>query len=314
MISVVLPTRNPHGPRLRETLAGLAAQTLPRRDWELVIVDNGSMPPLAPATEPRLGELAARIIVEPNPGLTPARLAGIRAAVGEIIVFVDDDNVLAPDYLAHVVHHFAATPSLAAAGGPVVPRWESPPPEWTREFWGLLALRELGTKIEIARGAAGAPWPAFAPVGAGLVVRRSHALIYADTLAHDPVRSALDRRGTHLGSGGDNDLVFTVLHAGGDVAYIPELRVVHLIPASRLEARYLARLNEGIMRTWVVVLALHGSCPWPAIAAWTVPLRSARAWWRLRAYRSPVRHIQWRGAVGQFHGQAAISRLRLPAL
>ena len=310
MISVVLPGRNPHPNRLHETLSGLAAQTLARTDWELLVVDNGSMPALSTAREPLLGELSTRLIIEPRPGLTPARLAGIHASSGQVVVFVDDDNVLAPNYLATVATHFAAAPTLAAAGGPVVPRWESTPPDWTREFWGLLALRERGNAPEIARGATNAPWPAFAPVGAGLAVRRLHALAYAQALEHDPVRAALDRRDTHLGSGGDNDLVFTALHAGGDVAYFPELRVLHLIPAHRLDATYLAQLNEGIMRTWVVVLALHGQCPWPPIAPWTVLLRIARAWWRLRAFRSPAHYVRWRGAAGQFRGQAEIAGLR----
>ena len=99
-------------------------------------------------------------------------------------------------------------------------------------------------------------------------------------------------------------MVFTALQAGWDVGYFPELRITHLIPASRLTPDYLGRLNEGIMRTWVLVLALHEQCPWPAIPRWTVPLRSARAWWRSRAWRSAAHRIRWHGQVGQFLGQA----------
>ena len=303
-LCVILCAHHPHAGRLARTLAGLAAQSLPLVDWELLFVDNGSAPPLAPdlAWHPR-----ARVLREPTLGLTPARLAGIRAATAPVLVFVDDDNVLDPNYLAAAVERFAASPTLAAAGGPVVPEWETPPAVWTEEFHGLLALRDLGPTTQVAPGGPLAPWPTFAPVGAGLVIRRSHACAYAEQIARDPRRRALDRAGASLASGGDNDLVFTTLHAGGDVAYFPELRLTHLIPAARLDAAYLARLNQGIMRTWVRVLHLHGQCPWPAITPVTVPLRAARTWLRLRAWRSPDARIRWHATVGQFQGQADLT-------
>lgn len=307
-LSVIIPTHNPDAGRLRRTLLGLAAQTLPRRDWELIVVDNGSSPSLSVTTEPQLASLAARLVPEPSLGLTSARLAGFRAARGEVLVLVDDDNVLSPTYLAAVAQHFAANPALAAAGGPVLAEWESPPPDWTREFHGLLALRDLGPKPLVARGGPLAGWPNFAPVGAGLALRRAAALSYTRMLETDSHRRTLDRTGASLASGGDNDLVFNALHAGGDVAYFPDLLVTHLIPDGRLVPAYLAQLNESIQRSWVGVLAIHGHRLWRPIAAWTVPLRAARAWLRSSAWRSPAHYIRWRGLVGRFRGQADLHR------
>ena len=105
--------------------------------------------------------------------------------------------------------------------------------------------------------------------------------------------------------------MFSLLRAGSAVAYLPSLRLTHLIPAGRLEAGYLARLNRGIMRTWVRVLALHGSCPWPAIAPWTVRLRHFRAALRERSNPAEVRAIRRAGLLGQFEGQADLRRLGL---
>ncbi len=310
-LSVLLCTHNPHPGRLARTLAGLAAQTLDVSSWELLLVDNGSTPAISTsslaAPGPQLANL--RIVPEPVPGLTPARLRGIAEARGEVLVFVDDDNVLDPGYLSTALAAFRASPRLAAAGGPVRPEFEAPPPVWAEEFFPLLALHDHGPAPLIAPGGPAAPWPAFAPVGAGLCLRRSAALDYAAALRGDPARAALDRRAGQLTSGGDNDIVFTALRAGGDVAYLPELALSHLIPASRLDPGYLARLNRGIQSSWVRVLALHGACPWPAISRITIAPRAARAWFRQRAWAGPAQKVRFHGLLGRFEGQADQSSL-----
>ncbi|MEZ0216427.1 MAG: glycosyltransferase [Rariglobus sp.] len=314
-LTVILPTRNPHRGRLARTLAGLAEQTLDPVRWELIVVDNGSQPALAPShLEPLLG--MARIVREARPGLTPARLSGIAEAKGDVLVFVDDDNVLAPGFLSNALALFSSLPSLAVAGGPVRPEFESPPPAWLPEFYGLLALHDHGDSPVITSGGVGQPWPNVAPVGAGLCIRRAHALAYATSLDNNPKRMALDRRAGELTSGGDNDLVFTALHAGGDIGYFPDLALTHLIPTNRLDAYYVGRLNQGIQRSWVQVLALHGQNPWPSIPRWSIPLRSARAWLRTQAWRSPAHRIRWRGLHGRFLGQADLATIdhRAPAL
>lgn len=309
-LSVILCTRDPHPGRLARTLAGLAAQTLGVSDWELLLIDNGSSPALAapslPGPGPSLPNL--RVLPEPVAGLTPARLRGIAEARGELLVFVDDDNVLDPAYLASALAAFRASPRLAAAGGPVRPEFEAAPPEWITPFLGLLALRELGGTERIARGGPAAPWPGFAPVGAGLCLRRSDALAYAAQVATDPLRASLDRRAGALTSGGDNDMVFCALRAGGDVAYLPRLALVHLIPAGRLDPAYLSRLNRAIQRSWVRVLDLHGLRPWPAAPRWSVPLRIARAWLRSRPWRGARERVEFAGLRGRLEGQGDLSR------
>ncbi len=308
-LSVILCTRDPHPGRLARTLAGLAAQTLATTAWELLLIDNGYAPALAasslPAPGPTISNL--RVAHEPVPGLTPARLRGIAEARGEILVFVDDDNVLAPGYLSAALTAFRASPRLAAAGGPVRPEFEASPPAWAEEFFPLLALHDHGPDPLLVVGGPSAPWPDFAPVGAGLCLRREAALAYAAAIRSDPARAALDRRAGQLTSGGDNDMVFTSLRAGGDIAYLPALSLDHIIPPARLDPDYLARLNRAIQRSWVRVLALHGSCPWRPIPRWTLPLRALRARLRSRPWRGPSEHVRCAGLVGRLEGQADLS-------
>jgi glycosyltransferase involved in cell wall biosynthesis len=306
-LSVIIPTRAPNFGRLNRTLLGLRAQTLPPSTWETLLVDNASPEPVDRAAFATSAPPNFTITREPLPGLTLARLHGIARAQGEVLVFVDDDNVLTPQFLEHSLDLFDSEPRVGAAGGPVLAEWETPPPTWTAPFHGLLALRDLGSQRQTARGGERSPWPTFAPVGAGLIVRKKLADNYAAAVANAPARRALDRTSTRLSSGGDCDLVFTVLHGGADVVYDPRLEVTHLIPSGRLSLDYLARLNRGIMRSWVRVLALHGQCPWPPISKPTVPLRAARAWLRRRAWKSPADHVRWAGDLGQFEGQADLS-------
>ena len=90
------------------TLAGLEGQTYPRELFEVIVVDDGSDPPLELA-EP--SPLRMRVIHQPDLGfgLARARNNGARAATGDIIVFLDCDMVPEAEWLAsHARWHHAA--------------------------------------------------------------------------------------------------------------------------------------------------------------------------------------------------------------
>ena len=306
-VSVIIPTHNPHPGRLRRTLDGLRAQTLPAADWELVLVDNASsrFPPddFFAGCRPA----AFTLVQEPALGLTAARRRGLTAARGGLAVLVDDDNVLAPDYLASVAARFGADPRLGAAGGKSKPEFSAEPPGWAREFFPLLALRDLGETALVATtlrpaGATRNEYPPFAPIGAGMALRRAAWEAWMESPAHSTLT---DRRGTSLSSGGDNEIVLRILQAGWSVAYFPDLELIHLIPLERLHPDYLARLNRGIQESWMQVLALHDANPWPPLSPAGAKLRQVRAWLSHRAWSGPAARIRWQGSCGHFAGRIA---------
>jgi glycosyltransferase involved in cell wall biosynthesis len=311
IVSVVIPAHNPHRERLRHALLGLRAQMLPADKWETLLVDNASSD--FPAAS-ELAEFSPRnihLIQEPRLGLTSARITGIRAARGTIVVLVDDDNVLAPNYLSEVVALFQRQPHLGAAGGKSKPVFEVPPEPWLSEFFPLLAVRDLGESELIATslrhaGSEKNEYPAYAPIGAGMAIVRECALGWAADVESDAKRRRLDRTGSGLVSGGDNDIVMALLEQGRAVGYFPSLCLDHLIPGSRLDPGYLSRLNRAIQRSWIQVLELHGANPWPRIAPWSVLPRQVKSYFRHRAWRSQAGYIRWQGACGQFEGQASI--------
>jgi len=303
-LSVIISTHNPHPDRLARTLKSIREQTLPVAEWETLLVDNASNPALTPATLAAESPGNLRLVTESRLGLSHARRRGFLEAHGEIVVMVDDDNVLASDYLVRALAFLEKHPDVGAIGGRSVPEFSTPPPPWQRQFDGLLALRDLGDRELFSsrrRGENGLwEYPTCSPIGAGMVVRRA---ALRQWLADDPA-NVTDRRGLELTSGGDNDMVFSILEAGWQVAYVPDLMLTHLIPEGRLRPDYLERLNHGIQKSWMQVLRRHGANPWPPISRWTVPLRKAKSWFTHKAWSSEAARIRWRGACGHFEGRA----------
>jgi len=240
-VSVVLCTHNPRLDFLRESLEALQAQTLPVSDWELLVVDNASTPSVSQAIDiswhPR-----AQVVPESLLGLTRARLRGIAVSVADILVFVDDDNLLDPDYLENVIQVSRDFPRLGAWGGQQRARCEVEPAAWVKAlYFHHLAI----VQVDAPRWT-NVPYHFEAtPVGAGLCVRRPVAEKYAAVVADSEIRRRLDRTGASLTGCGDHDLAFTACDMGLGVGVFPQLRLTHLMTAGRFGEPYLLKLVEG---------------------------------------------------------------------
>ena len=170
-VSVIICSHNPRAAYLARTLHSLRAQTLDASQWELLLIDNRSSSPLSDAWtldwHPN-----ARHVREPQLGLTPARVRGIIESRGELLVFVDDDNVLAPDYLQSARAIAERCPDLGAFGaGALEPEFEVTPPAQLHPWLSRLALRTVSA---VERGHSWAAKSSI-PWGAGLCVTRSIA-------------------------------------------------------------------------------------------------------------------------------------------
>jgi glycosyltransferase involved in cell wall biosynthesis len=99
MLSVVVPCRN-DAPLLGRQLAALADQVVDE-PFEVVVVDNGSTDDSAQVARRFADRLAVRVVsLDGPPGVARARNAGVAAAAGDRLVFVDADDVVGPGYLA----------------------------------------------------------------------------------------------------------------------------------------------------------------------------------------------------------------------
>lgn len=105
LLSVVLTTYD-RPELLHKVLEGFAGQTVPRADFEVVVADDGSVPPVREVAERFESSLNIKYVQQQNNGLAAARNTGLRAAEGDIVLFSDDDDVPAVDLVAeHLRSH-----------------------------------------------------------------------------------------------------------------------------------------------------------------------------------------------------------------
>jgi glycosyltransferase involved in cell wall biosynthesis len=239
-ISVIICTHNPRTDYLHRVLEALRAQTLAQHSWELLLIDNASAQPLAEEWD--LGwHSAARHIREDELGLAPARLRGIAEAKGELLVFVDDDNVLAPDFLAEALRIGHEWPILGIWGGSIIPEFEIEPPGHLRPFLHAVAMVE----VKSPRWSNVINCPDVTVCGAGMCQRADVAAAYRRFYNASDIRLT-DRSGEDLLSGGDVEIGHVACGLGFGIGRFPDLQLTHLIPRHRLAEEYLIRLTEGI--------------------------------------------------------------------
>jgi glycosyltransferase involved in cell wall biosynthesis len=114
-VSVLMPVFNT-ARYLPQALRSLGAQSF--RDFEVVIVDDGSSDAsLALLAAYAAAEPRARVIARPNRGLIACRNELLSNARGELVAWMDSDDVSLPERLALQVAAFDADPALSGLGG-----------------------------------------------------------------------------------------------------------------------------------------------------------------------------------------------------
>jgi glycosyltransferase involved in cell wall biosynthesis len=142
LVTVVLATRD--RPQL---LARAIPSVISQRyeHWELVVVDNGTTPETHAVVDAIVDERV--ILVDgPRQGAGAARNAGLDRANGEIVCYLDDDNVMHPSWLQAVVHVFDKRKDVDIAYGISLAEHRIPDDlgehGWWPSFWQLPWSRE----------------------------------------------------------------------------------------------------------------------------------------------------------------------------
>lgn len=194
-VSVIIPVRNdPDG--VRQALACLARQTLPRDRYEVIVGDDGSdsnLAPPVPETEP-----GVRLTSGPPMTSYAARNRAARLARGDVLAFCDADCLPEPEWLERGL---AAFDDADIVAGEVVFRPPERPTVWTLLTIDLFLDQKQN--VRLSRG-----------VTANLLARRKDF-------------EALRGFDQSLPSGGDYDFVNRMVEKGARLRYEPRAAVGH---------------------------------------------------------------------------------------
>ena len=227
--SVILCTYN-RSAVLSQALESIATSRLPSSfEWEVLVVDNNSKDHTREVVEGFCTRFPGRFryLLEREQGLSHARNAGIREALGEIIVFTDDDVIVEADWLYKLTAAFSHG-EYAGVGGRIFPQQSFSPPRWLlsegpRQIKGVLVLFDLGDQpLNLDR----------TPFGANMAFRRFVFEKYGN------FRTDLGRCGDDLIGNEENEFCRRLMDGGENLRYEPSAVVYHPVPPERLTREY----------------------------------------------------------------------------
>ena len=182
------------------------------------------------------------VLNQKNRGLSETRNTGVRVATGEIIAFIDDDAVAAPDWLENLCRHYRNS-QVIAVGGKALPLWEGGRrPNWFPEEldWIVGCTHKTPeTKSSEVRNI----------IGCNMSFRRE-AFNNAGLF-----NSRVGRVGIIKGLGEDTEICLRIKQVLPDklILYEPEAIIYHKVAKSRLSLMYLIKrsYNEGLFKNTI---------------------------------------------------------------
>ncbi len=251
-VSIVMPTLNRPAP-LRRALDSLLAQTgLAGRTLEIIVADNSAdLSAQATVAAIPTPAIPIRLVGVPAIGVANARNAGVAAAAGDWVAFLDDDEEAAPDWLSELLR-VAEVAGADAAFGPVTARAESGEPmgDFTRFFERAYDFSD------------------------GSDVSGKASYLGANNSMFDKVRclsgpGPFDLRLNQSG-GEDSYLLMQLALDGRRFAYAAKARVTEWVPPKRLNWPYVYRRRFLSGQIRVFVLTMVRPVRWLAILKWTL--------------------------------------------
>jgi len=232
--SVIIPTRN-RPDSLTRTLSLLRRQDVPTSAYEILVVDDGSVPPVvlpAAGSGPRL-----RLVRLEESERSASRNAGAMAARGRVLVFVDDDMIVGSDFLYNHLYAHRRWPLALVVGSVRLPSEAMP-----RPFVRFRQRIDDGIVPRI-------PGPArirnFCAAGNMSISRE----LFHDIGGFNPL----------LVSGEDQDLALRHSALGREIVFWPRARAVHR--DSALDIRVYCRRAEWGSNHLVSFCRLHPTWP-----------------------------------------------------
>ena len=233
MLSIIICTYN-REKYIYGVLQSLAQNNFPTHLYEIVLVNNNS----TDATEEKCKafqqdypQVTFRYFIETNQGLSFARNRGIVEAQGDILVYVDDDAFVNTEYLSAYYELFTQRREVYAAGGPIIPHYETEPPKWFSYF-----TRELIT-CYLYQGNKIGKFKRKFPRGGNAAYRKE---VFDKTGVFNV---ELGRKGNNLVGAEEKDIFDKMTSLGMEILYIPNAILYHIIPETKFTNSYFNNLT-----------------------------------------------------------------------
>ena len=242
-ISAIICTHNRAG-YLSKALQSLVNQSLPKEQFEILVVDNKSTDNTRQVVCEEFAFVPnLRYFYEPIIGLSQARNTGWCNASGEYVAYLDDDAIACPQWLEKILDAFSkVVPQPGGVGGKVEPIWEVPRPDWLPDpllpYLTIVDWSEVPTTLDDWRYIAGA--------------NMAYPKLLLEAIGG--FQAELGRQGNQLQSSDEICVRDWIRSRGYKIYYDPEIAVKHHVPASRLtQVWFIQRLYwQGISDAYLL--------------------------------------------------------------
>ena len=260
--SIVICTYNPDLEIFQRLLKAVLQFDKLSVQHEVIIIDNNSSPALQmnDAVQSFLSSKQnATIITETKPGLTNARIAGIKAAKCDWIIFFDDDNEPAADYLMCGTKAIELYPHVGAwePGNIDVKYLCQKSNNYLDSIKAIFQQRE---SEEICFDNNKINGNICYPYGTGMIIRKEILTVYINEVEKNLLTMS-DRKGSSLLSGGDSQMLYIGLRMGFYAGSAPSIKLTHNILPIKTKLVNVLKLvysvNAGQIKAYNEVFPLH---------------------------------------------------------
>lgn len=245
LFSVIIPTYRRRD-ALRNSLQSLSTQTLDRRCFEVVVVNNSPEIGVNDIIDDYSSLIKIISLDEPKVGAHQARNLGSKFANGRYLVFLDDDCEAHPSLL----ERYRSAIELyrpVIAGGSIDIKWDNAPPSWVRPFEFLMGKIDFGKACFWLREGQSV-------CGGNLLIRRD---FFNKIGGMEP-----DQVGKIILGSGDVALSLSANRHGHKVLWVGDAKVWHhqrRCVNARLRDLMRREFNNGIMTAYEFKKKVHRS-------------------------------------------------------